>query len=137
MAANVILALGSPIKDHTAPSMLGPAITTGTATVGGTSVAGVLGKAAALAGGSSKVLTGASSSISLVAGEVGAAANSSTATGTYTATQLTGIGLAKTATLGSVFVSILFTVAAVAAGYLGYLAVKGIWELTSKTNAKA
>jgi len=140
MAANVILALGSPIKDHTAPSMLGPAITTGTTGAGSLTVVGGLGKTAALAGGSSQVLTGGSSSVSLAAGEYSAAAKltgGSTVAATHTATQMTGIGLAKTVTLSSMFVSILFAAAAVAAGYLGYRAAKGIWELTSKTIAKA
>ncbi len=105
MAVNTILTLGSQIKDNLAPSMLGPAVNSAS-TVGGSSVAGGLSNTAALTGGS----TGA---------------------GTHTATQMTGIGLTKTAILGSVFVSLFFIAAACAAGYLGYRLAKGMWKFIS------
>ena len=111
MAVNTILALGSPIKDHLAPSMLGSAVNN-VATVGGLSVAGRANTTATLTGGS-------------------------TVAGTHTATQMTGMGLAKTATLGSVFASLFYTAAVVAAGYLGYRIAKGMWELISKKITKA
>jgi len=138
MAVNTILTLGSPIKDHLAPSMLGPAVNNA-ATVGGLSVAEGLSKTAAL-GGSTKVLTGGGTSVSLVAGGPSATATltgGSTVAGTHTATQMTGMGLAKTATLGSVFASLFYTAAVVAAGYLGYRIAKGMWELISKKITKA
>ena len=140
MAVNTILTLGSPIKDHLAPSILGPAVNSA-ATVGSSSVAGGLSKTAALvAGGSTKVLTGGGSSMSLAAGGPGTAAvltGGSTGAGTHTATQMAGIVLTKTATLVSVFVSLFFIAAAGAVGYLVYSIAKGMWELISKKIARA
>ena len=92
MAVNTILTLGSPIKDHAAPSMLGPVVAN-VATVGGLSVAGGFSKTAALAGGATPLTGRGFSTASVVGGSKTAATltSGSTATKTYAASQITGI----------------------------------------------
>jgi len=104
MDSSSVLVLGSPIKDHLATSMPGPA-----------------GAGAAAASGPT-VASGVPAAGMLTAGQ-------SSATATHLAA---GATVAKTAAVGSIFGSLFYTAAVVAVGYVGYRAAKALWEAAAK-----
>ena len=108
MATSSILVLGSPIKEHLAPSMLGPAVVSAAATSGPT------------------VASGPAAGI-LTAGH-GLATTAGVATGST---------VVKTLAMGSVIGSLFYTAAVVAAGYLGYRATKALLAPATKKTAEA
>ena len=96
MTASSMLVLGSPIKEHLAPSMVGPTAASGAPAAG------------MLASGS----------------------------GVATASHLgAGAAAAKTAVLGGLVGSLLYTAALVAAGYAGYRLAKGLFEAVARRTA--
>ncbi len=123
MANSSVLVLGSPIKDHLAHSMPGPAGAGAAATSGPTLASGP--PAAALASGPG-LATGARTAGILAAG-------SGSATAPHIAA---GAAVAKTAVLGSLLGSLFYTAAVVAVGYVGYRAAKAVWEAAAKKTAK-
>jgi len=114
MPKDSTLVLGSPIKDHAAPTALaasrgGAVAASGPSTVSGPVLAGGTRTAGALAAGSGS------------------------ASGVHMAT---GAGVAaKTVAAGSLFGSLLYTAAMVGVGYLGYRAAKALWEKAAKKSA--
>jgi len=108
MDSSSVLVLGSPIKEHVAPSMLGPA-GAGAATASGPTAASGMPAAGMLTAGQ-----GSASASHLAAGAT----------------------VAKTAAMGSMLGSLFYTAAVVAVGYVGYRGAKALWEAAAKKSAE-
>jgi len=107
------LVMGSPIKEHAVPSALGPVGAGAAATSGPMATSGPV------------VATGARTASALAAGS-----------GSVSGTHFAGAGVAaKTAAIGGLFGSLVYTAAMVAVGYLGYRAAKALWEKAGKKQA--